>query len=111
MFASAIEANAARNVAELAWQSCFGRCTQGPNVLVREIVSQPPGALTGVGFATMPAPRGTTALYNRFDATRVEPVITQHVLGGQIVREFIERVPAAGIALLDPVASRRTKDS
>lgn len=111
VFASAIEANAARNVAELAWQSCFGRCTQGPNVLVREIVSQPPGALTGVGFATMPAPRGTTALYNRFDATRVEPVITQHVLGGQIVREFIERVPAAGIALLDPVASRRTKDS
>ena len=53
----------------------------------------------------MPAPRGTTALYNRFDATRVVPVITQHVLGGQIVREYIERVPAGGIAI-DPAASR-----
>jgi (2Fe-2S) ferredoxin len=111
VFVDAIAANAARDVVELAWQSCFGRCTQGPNVLVREIVSPQPGALVGTGFATMPAPRGTTALYNRFDASRVEPVITQHVLGGQIVREFIERVPAAGIALLDPVASRRTKDS
>lgn len=111
VFVNAIAANNAREVTELAWQSCFGRCTQGPNILVREIVSPQPGALTGVGFATMPAPRGTTALYNRFDATRVEPVIQQHVLGGQIVREFIERVPAAGIALLDPVASRRTKDS
>ena len=110
VFVNAIAANGARDAAELAWQSCFGRCTQGPNILVREIVPPPAGALTGVGFATLPAPRGTTALYNRFDASRVEPVITQHVLGGQIVREFIERVPAAGIALLDPVASKRTKD-
>jgi (2Fe-2S) ferredoxin len=110
VFANAIEANAAKASAELAWQSCFGRCTQGPNVLVREIVDPQPGALTGAGFATLPAPRGTTALYNRFDAARVETVIVQHVLGGQIVREFIERVPAAGIALLDPLASR-TKDS
>ena len=110
VFANAIEAKGARDTVELGWQSCFGRCTQGPNILVREIVSPQPGALTGVGFATLPAPRGTTALYNRFDAARVETVVTQHVLGGQIVREFIERVPAAGIALLDPLASR-TKDS
>jgi hypothetical protein len=47
-----------------------------------------------------------TALYNRFDATRVEPVIVQHVQGGHIVREFIERPGAAGIGIPDPVASR-----
>lgn len=26
---------------ELDWQSCFGRCSQGPNVLVREVVAAP----------------------------------------------------------------------
>lgn len=119
IFRSAIDANVARLAAadtsvELAWQSCFGRCTQGPNVLVREVVAPKPDeprALSGVGLATLPAPRGNTALYNRMDATRVLPVLVQHVAAGQIVREFIERVGPAGIALEGPVASRTTKDS
>ena len=88
------------------WQSCFGRCTQGPNVLVREIVAdQQPGL--GTGFATLPGPRGVTALYNRVDAERVERVVTQHVIGGQVVREFVER---PGILHSVPVGSRQ-KDS
>jgi len=85
-FRGALDAHGARDHAELAWQSCFGRCTQGPNVLVREVVSPEPGGLTGGGFATMPGPRGVTALYNRFDESRIVPVVVQHVLGGQIVR-------------------------
>lgn len=88
------------------WQSCFGRCTQGPNVLVREIGLAEPPAL-GTGFATLPGPRGATALYNRMDAERVERVVTQHVIGGQVVREFIER---PGILHSVPVGSRQ-KDS
>lgn len=111
LFRSAIEANAVRDV-ELAWQSCFGRCTQGPNVLVREVVAPKPtdpAAFSSVGLATLPAPRGCTALYNRMDASRVVPVLVQHVQNGQIVREFIERVGPAGIGAADPVASR-TKD-
>lgn len=110
VFRSVLEANGAREQVELVWQSCFGRCTQGPNVLVREIVTPAPGALGGGGLATLPGPRGLTALYNRMDAARVEPVVVQHVQGGQIVREFIERPGTAGIGLIDPVASR-TKDS
>jgi (2Fe-2S) ferredoxin len=105
-FQHALDANGANEVAELAWQSCFGRCTQGPNVLVREVVAPEPSALTSGGFATLPGPRGVTALYNRFDATRVEPVIVQHVLGGHILREYIERPGTAGIGIPDPVASR-----
>jgi NADH:ubiquinone oxidoreductase subunit E len=61
VFRSALEAHAARERAELAWQSCFGRCTQGPNVLVRELVAASAPSL-GTGFATAPGPRGATAL-------------------------------------------------
>jgi (2Fe-2S) ferredoxin len=82
------------------WQSCFGRCTQGPNVLVRELVGGE--SSIGSGFATLPGPRGATALYNHIDAARVERVVTQHVIGGQIVREFIER---PGILHSEPVGS------
>jgi (2Fe-2S) ferredoxin len=110
VFRSALEAKGARECAELAWQSCFGRCTQGPNVLVREVVPPEPGGFAGGGFATLPGPRGLTALYNRFDEARAETVVVQHILGGQIVREFIERPGPSGIGAVDPVASR-TKDT
>ncbi len=106
MFRSALEAHGARERAELLWQSCFGRCTQGPNVLVREVVGDQQPTL-GSGFATLPGPRGATALYNRMDAGRVERVIVQHVIGGQIVRELVER---PGVLHSTPVGSR-TKDS
>ena len=106
VFRSALEAHDARERADLVWQSCFGRCTQGPNVLVREVTGEQQPSL-GSGFATLPGPRGATALYNRMDVARVERVIVQHVIGGQIVREFIER---PGILHSVPVGSR-TKDS
>jgi (2Fe-2S) ferredoxin len=106
VFRSALDAHGARDRAELVWQSCFGRCTQGPNVLVREMLTEAPPAL-GSGFATLPGPRGATALYNRMDAGRIERVIVQHVIGGQIVRDFIER---PGILHSTPVGST-TKDS
>ena len=102
LFRSALEAHGARERTEVVWQSCFGRCTQGPNVLVREIVENAAPAL-GTGFATLPGPRGVTALYNRMDAGRVERVVEQHVNGGQIVREFIER---PGILQSVPVGSK-----
>ena len=110
-FRQAIEVHGAQATAELAWQSCFGRCTQGPNVLVREVVAPEPGGFTGGGFATLPGPRGVTALYNRFDTSRAEPVVERHVLGGQIVREFIERPGPTGIGIVDPVASKRKDTS
>ncbi len=102
VFRSALDAHDARDRADLMWQSCFGRCTQGPNVLVRELVPEAAPSL-GSGFATLPGPRGATALYNRMDSARVERVIVQHVIGGQIVREFIER---PGILHSTPVGSK-----
>jgi (2Fe-2S) ferredoxin len=105
VFRGALAAHAAGERVELAWQSCFGRCTQGPNVLVRELVANAP--TLGVGLATLPGPRGVTALYNRIDPVRVERIVVQHVNGDQIVREFIER---PGILHSQPVGSRQ-KDS
>ena len=100
VFRSALDAGGARDQAELVWQSCFGRCTQGPNVLVREILTTAPAI--GSGFATVPGPRGTTALYNRVDAARAQRIVALHVGTGQIVREYVER---PGIHPHDPLGS------
>lgn len=93
VFRGALEAHQVRDRSELVWQSCFGRCTQGPNVLVREVVTETksPTPSLGTGFATPPGPRGTTALYNHIDPERVERIVVEHVVGGRIVREFVER--------------------
>jgi (2Fe-2S) ferredoxin len=100
VFRSALEAHGLRDCTELVWQSCFGRCSQGPNVLVREVVPESGGL--GSGFATLPGPRGVTALYNRIDVARVERVVVEHVGGGRVVREYIER---PGILYSEPVGS------
>jgi (2Fe-2S) ferredoxin len=107
-FRTMLDAHGAQEHTELVWQSCFGRCTQGPNVLVREILPTEQALPSlGSGFATLPGPRGATALYNRVDTERVEHVVAEHVVGGQIVREYIER---PGIHPSDPSVAR-TKDS
>jgi (2Fe-2S) ferredoxin len=106
VFRNALEAHGAREHTELVWQSCFGRCTQGPNVLVREIRTTELRPTLGSGFATLPGPRGTTALYNRVTTQRVEHVVADHVVGGRIVREYVER---PGIHLHEPIEVR-TKD-
>jgi (2Fe-2S) ferredoxin len=112
VFRSALEAHHVRDQAELVWQSCFGRCTQGPNVLVREVtrVVAPAPAL-GTGFATPPGPRGgATALYNHTDPERVERIVTEHVVGGRIVREFIERPGDPASVQYNPSPASTTKD-
>jgi (2Fe-2S) ferredoxin len=107
VFRSALASHGAQEHTEVVWQSCFGRCTQGPNVLVREILTSDAMVPQTSGLATLPGPRGASALYNRLDAKRVLHVVAVHVMGGQIVREYVER---PGIHPKDPVAVR-TKDT
>ena len=107
VFQAALTAHGAQAHTEVVWQSCFGRCTQGPNVLVREVLTGEAVPALGSGFATLPGPRGATALYNRMDGPRVVQVVAEHVMAGRIVREYIER---PGIHPSDPVAVR-TKDT
>ncbi|HSK02448.1 MAG TPA: (2Fe-2S) ferredoxin domain-containing protein [Kofleriaceae bacterium] len=111
VFRSALEAHQVRDRAELVWQSCFGRCTQGPNVLVREMTAAAaPAPALGTGFATPPGPRGATALYNHTDPERVERIVTEHVVGGRIVRELVEKPgDSTAVRYSVPLAST-TKD-
>lgn len=78
---------------ELGWQSCFGRCTQGPNVLVREVVFTPAGAApeaSSPGVGRAPA----TALYNGVNVADVTAVVEEHVERGEVVRRLV-RAPSA----------------
>jgi (2Fe-2S) ferredoxin len=112
VFRAALAEHHVRDRAELVWQSCFGRCTQGPNVLVREIgaVSAPAPTL-GTGFATPPGPRGATALYNHTDPERVERIVMEHIVGGRIVREFVERPGDTPSVQYSPPLASKTKDT
>ncbi len=94
MFRAALDRHERSDV-PIEWQSCFGRCSQGPNVLVREIVASRAPTL-GTGFATAPGPRGATALYNKIDPEKAERIVEEHVVGGRIVRDLIDlpAVPA-----------------
>jgi (2Fe-2S) ferredoxin len=79
-FRAALEARGFAARCELAWQSCFGRCTQGPNVLVREITPPTEGA---------PAPSTATALYNGVVVEQVQVVVNDHIGRGELVQSLI----------------------
>jgi (2Fe-2S) ferredoxin len=76
LFKERIEARGLAARCELRWQSCFGRCSQGPNVLVREITGSdaPPGST--------PA----TALYNGVTTVDADEIVERHLEAGSIVR-------------------------
>jgi (2Fe-2S) ferredoxin len=95
-FRQALEAGGLAEGTELGWQSCFGRCSQGPNALVKEIQ---PGE-QDFAFASVPGPRGVTALYNRLDPQKAKRVVAEHLESGVIVRELIER--PAPLATAEP---------
>lgn len=77
---------------DLRWQSCFGRCSLGPNVLVRELSPAP--EQPRYVFATLPGRGGKSALYNRVSPDRLREIVRQHVGQGEVVRGYIERGPA-----------------
>ncbi len=84
---------------QLDWQSCFGRCSQGPNVLVRELPAveapRPRFALADLPPSRGGGPRLATALYNRIDPVKVVEVVARHVIQGAVVGRFIERPETA----------------
>ena len=76
---------------EMGWQACFGRCRQGPNVLVRIAPTTPPKTL----LATPPSgPGQNAALYNGVTEGDVGKILQSHVARGIIVRELVLRPDA-----------------
>ena len=73
---------------ELGWQSCFGRCSQGPNVLVRLA----PLEHQRFTVAIMPPGAGSNAaLYNGIRVADVARLVEEHVVGGRIIRDLVLR--------------------
>ncbi len=94
---SALDREGVARTCELAWQSCFGRCSQGVNALVRELpaelaVNPPRFALADLPPSRRGGPRLVTALYNRLDPAKAAEIVATHVVRGTVVARFIERV-------------------
>ena len=97
---------------ELAVQSCFGRCSQGPNVLIRELPTGP-AAPPRFALADLPPRLGggqrlATALYSRLDPSKVPALVAHHVVAGRVVTQYVEAPDAAvRVAPTDPTGGRR----
>jgi (2Fe-2S) ferredoxin len=97
---------------ELAVQSCFGRCTQGPNVLVRELptgpVAAPRFALADLPPRAGGGPKLATALYSRLDPSKVPAIVATHVVAGRVLAAYVEPPePASPVAVPDPSGETR----
>ena len=87
-FQAALYARDLDAVVEISWQACFGRCSQGPNVLVRLA----PPKEQRFTVALMPVgPGGNAALYNGVTENDVRRIVDEHVIGGKIVRDLVLR--------------------
>lgn len=78
---------------DLEWQSCFGRCSQGPNVLVRAEVAR--GHMVTVAAAPIGA-RANAALYSAVVERDVPRILAEHVGNGRIVTELVIRPGTTG---------------
>ena len=106
-FASALAQHRVGPRCELAWQSCFGRCSQGVNALVRELPPDTPAAPPRFALADLPPSRGggprlATALYNRLDPVKAAEVVASHVVRGVVVTRYIERADPLAAAPIVP---------
>lgn len=71
----------------LDWQSCFGRCPRGVNVMVREVR---PGDTTPLFGAVIKLGPGS-ALYNAVRPDEVGRIVREHVAGARVIPEFKNR--------------------
>ena len=72
----------------LAWQSCFGQCRRGVNVLVREM--KPGEDLFFISFKTGGA---KSALYHGVTPEDAPRIVEEHVCGGNVIEELKNRNP------------------
>jgi (2Fe-2S) ferredoxin len=100
-FVSKARALGLEGLIEMGWQACFGRCRQGPNVLVRIAPATPPRML----LATAPTgPGQNAALYNGVKEEDVGKILQSHVARGIIVRELVLRPDAFYPPVVAPAA-------
>jgi (2Fe-2S) ferredoxin len=74
---------------ELEWQSCFGRCQSGPNIMVRAISKEDAGPLRFT--VLLPSASGDSVLYNGVRLEELPRILDDHVFGGRPVRALLAR--------------------
>jgi (2Fe-2S) ferredoxin len=86
-----IAARGLREQITLSWETCFGHCLRGPNILVCDTDE-------ARGRTVYPGPETPSAvLYNRMTLDDLERVIDKHLLGGMVVRPFLHRAPVRDV--------------
>jgi (2Fe-2S) ferredoxin len=91
LYARLGETIAARNLGDqitVSQETCFGHCLRGPNILVCDTDELKGGPIYGPGPATPSA-----VLYNRMTLRDLDRVIDRHLVGGMVVRPFLNRPP------------------
>lgn len=72
---------------EIAWQSCFGYCTQGPNVLVRQVL---PGE-NSLRLSMMPTAAPGAVLYHGVRPLDVGRIVQEHLQCGRTIAELARK--------------------
>ena len=72
---------------DVGWQSCFGQCAHGPNVLVREIRPGENSAL----LAMMPQAAPGAVLYHGVLPADMERIIREHLQSGLVIAELTRK--------------------
>lgn len=89
---------------EVDWQSCFGRCSQGPNTLVRELAATEPKD-ERPRLAALPVRRkGRAALYSGLAEADMIEIVKEHLVGGRVIRRLLCKKPTS--AQSDPSKPR-----
>ena len=70
-------------------ETCFGHCMRGPNILVYDTDEAQGARVFGPGLGAPSA-----VLYNRMTVADLEKVVDRHLVGGMVVRPFLNRPPA-----------------
>ena len=88
-FARQLEARPPKGVeVVLDWQSCFGRCQRGVNVMVSPMR---PGSEVDQFFRSFMASEPGSALYNAVRPAEVHRILEEHVVAGRVVVELRNR--------------------
>lgn len=79
-----IARQALQDLVTLEWETCFGHCLRGPNILVCDSDDVRGGLAPGAPSAV---------LYNRMTVADLDRVVEKHLLGGMVVRPLLNRPP------------------
>jgi len=78
---------------DLGWQSCFGRCTKGPNIMVMDRGEEKSSTGHQFVLATPPPSRGKrVSMYTHVALSDIAEIVTEHLQRRRPVRRLLERL-------------------